>query len=409
MGGYRWVVLALMTGLQLGVSMPQQTPAAIGPVLIPALELSRPQLGLLTSAIWGGMLLGMLPAGILADRFGERPVIAGGTAVMAAFLLIAAQMSDFRGLFTALLLASLGAAASSPGGTKVVAAWFRVRQRGLALGVRQTGVTLAGVTAAVLLPPVVVRYGWPAAFRLVAVMALGATVAFVLLYREPAAEAPTGVTWSDLRLLLGNQTFLRATAYAWVFMGALASAVGYLGLSVHEGSGLSAVEAGRVLAVLQLGGIAGRIGWGALSDRMQRRVPAMILAGVLAAISSAAMALAHGHRDIVLLGVLAFLLGSSVMGWNALYITLASEAVPARAAASALGAGFTVSFTGMFIVAPIFGFLADLTGGYVLPWSALALWCAIGTAVGLGLREPAGPPAQATASVSTSRRRSSRW
>jgi hypothetical protein len=51
--------------MQIGMSMPQQTPAAIGPVLTEALELSRAQLGLLTSAIWGGMLLGMLPFGLL--------------------------------------------------------------------------------------------------------------------------------------------------------------------------------------------------------------------------------------------------------------------------------------------------------------------------------------------------------
>ena len=52
--------------------MPQQTPAALGPILVHTLGLSGAELGLLTSAIWGGMLFGMLPFGILIDRFGER-------------------------------------------------------------------------------------------------------------------------------------------------------------------------------------------------------------------------------------------------------------------------------------------------------------------------------------------------
>jgi fucose permease len=79
--------------MQIGMSMPQQTPAAIGPVLTEALELSRAQLGLLTSAIWGGMLLGMLPFGLLIDRRGERAVVALGALGLAAFLLLAAQAS----------------------------------------------------------------------------------------------------------------------------------------------------------------------------------------------------------------------------------------------------------------------------------------------------------------------------
>ncbi|MBO0701817.1 MAG: MFS transporter, partial [Candidatus Dormibacteraeota bacterium] len=74
-GRYRWVVLGGATLMQLGVSLPQQTPAAIGPVLIASLRINNAQLGLLTSAIWGGMLLGMIPFGLLVDRFGERRVL----------------------------------------------------------------------------------------------------------------------------------------------------------------------------------------------------------------------------------------------------------------------------------------------------------------------------------------------
>src|SRR5207248_2332767 len=68
---FRWIVLGLATLMQIGLSLPQQTPAAIGPALTHALGLSRAELGLVTSAIWGGMLLGMLPFGMLVDRFGE--------------------------------------------------------------------------------------------------------------------------------------------------------------------------------------------------------------------------------------------------------------------------------------------------------------------------------------------------
>jgi len=383
-------MLGIATVLQVGVSMPQQTPASIGPVLTRALGLSRPQLGLLTSAIWGGMLLGMLPSGILADRYGERRVIVGGTVLLAGLLLLAAQATTFPVLFGLLLLASIGAASSFPGSTKMIAGWFRPEQRGLALGVRQTGVTIAGVAAATILPPIAVALGWQAAFRTVALIVLATVACFAIFYRGPATDresAGSAYTSFNAGLLMRNRTFVVATAYAWVFMGALACSVTYLGVSLHEGAGLSVVEAGFVLAVLQVGGIAGRIGWGVLSDGLGRRSPTMLLAGFVGILSCSGMALLDGRVGMPLVLALAFLLGLSTMGWNALYITLLAEAVPARNAATALGLGLTVSFSGMFVASPVFGLLADRSGSYALSWAALAFWAALGTAIALGIRE----------------------
>src|SRR5947207_7886438 len=117
---YRWVVLGIATLMQLGVSLPQQTPAAIGPVLGHALGLSRTELGLLTSAIWGGMLIGMLPFGMLVDRYGERSMLLVGGTVLAVFLLVAARASSFEALFLALVPAAVGASCASPGGTRAL-------------------------------------------------------------------------------------------------------------------------------------------------------------------------------------------------------------------------------------------------------------------------------------------------
>src|SRR5262245_65879788 len=95
---FRWIVLSLATLMQVGVSLPQQTPAAIGPLLTHSLGLSRAELGLLTSAIWGGMLIGMLPFGMLVDRHGERSTLLIGASLLVGFLLVASRASGFRPL-----------------------------------------------------------------------------------------------------------------------------------------------------------------------------------------------------------------------------------------------------------------------------------------------------------------------
>jgi len=387
-GVFRWVVLGLATLMQVGVSLPQQTPAAIGPLLAHSLGLSRTELGLLTSAIWGGMLIGMLPFGMLVDRYGERSMLLIGGSLLTAFLLLASRAASFQALFLALVPAAIGASAASPGGTRALAAWFEPHLRGMAIGVRQTGVTAAGVLAAVILPPIALAFGWQAAFVTVAGLAFAGMLAFVLLYREPPAESRGAPRRLEIAALLRSRTWVAATAYGWVFMGALGSVVAYLAVSLNQDAGLSPVRAGLLLAVLQVGGIAGRLGFGMLSDRLGSRGVVMTLSATLAVGACLAMALlGHGAAGGPLLALLAFLIGLSCMGWNALYITLAAEVVPVQHAATAVGAGTTVTFVGMFAVPPVFGLIADHTGTYAWSWLALAGWSAVGALVSLAVRD----------------------
>lgn len=374
--------------MQLGVSMPQQTPAAIGPVLIATLHLNNAQLGLLTSAIWGGMLFGMIPFGLLVDRFGERRALAGGAVLLAGALAAASVASAFLPLFLLLIPAAVGASSGSPGGARAIAEWFPRSQRGMALGIRQGGVTLAGIAAAIALPPIALAAGWRAAFWTVAAAALVAVAVFVAVYREPAGGRAQSAPLNP-RALFGSRRFLAATAFGWVFMGVLGAGVTYLPNSLHQSAGLSVVLAARLLAVLQLGGLVGRIGWGLVSDRAGRGLT-MATTGLLACAACLCMAwLAHRGTPLVSLGGVAFLLGLSGMGWNALYIAVVAEAVPIHHAASAIGIGTAITFTGMFVGAPLYGLLADHSGGYTLPWVALAGWALLGVLLLLaGQRRP---------------------
>src|SRR5215467_10214988 len=92
----------LDTLMQPGASIGRQTPAAIGPVLSSSPRLSRAALGLLTSAIWGGMLIGMLPFAMLVDRYGERATLLVGGSLLVGFLLLASRATGFEPLFLAL-------------------------------------------------------------------------------------------------------------------------------------------------------------------------------------------------------------------------------------------------------------------------------------------------------------------
>jgi ACS family hexuronate transporter-like MFS transporter len=391
---YRLTILLLATLVQVGVSILQQAPAALGRVLIRALDLSRAQIGVLSSAIWGVILLAMLPVGLLIERDGERKLIVAGVTAMALLVLWATQLRAFVWLLILFLLASIGAASSAPGGSKAIAAWFPSSRRGGAMGIRQTGVTIGGLAAAFLLPPVAVRFGWEAALGLGAGVTLVTVLLFALFYRELSQEVDEGAADDSYppRVPVGSivwdRGFLATTGYAFVLMGVQGSVASYLALSLHEEVGLSVVAAGAFLAVFQVGGIAGRIGWGVVSDKIGRRGPVMLLVGLVAMGSCLAMASVGEGTVIPLVAALAFLLGLSAMGWNGLYLTRLSESVPMHAAATAMGASLTIAFVGMFLVSPLFGLAADLTGSYGVSWLGLAGWTVVGIALGFLAREP---------------------
>ncbi len=369
--------------------MLQQAPSALGPLLARDLDLTRTQLGLLSSAIIGGMTLTTFLMGLLIDRRGERLVVSLGVAGMALLVLLATRAEAFWWLFTLLLLASFGASSSTPGGSKAIRAWFARSQRGLAMGIRQTGIPVGGLLAALLLPPLAVEVGWAAAIGFCAGGVLLVVVLFAVFFREPRAEEHVvAQPRVPLRSILKDRSFLAATGYSFVLVGAQWSATAYLTLFLNEEAGIPVVVAGSILAVLQVGGIAGRIGWGAVSDRAGRRVPTMVVAGAIAVPCCLVLGFIGGHESPLLLALLAGILGLSLLGWNGLYVVIVSESAPERAAATTVGAGLTITNLGSFVTPPVFGLLLDLSDSFAAFWLALAGWVAFGAVLGCFAREP---------------------
>ena len=171
-------------------------------------------------------------------------------------------------------------------------------------------------------------------------------------------------------------------------MGALGCVVAYTTTALHQDAGVGTLQAGLMLAVLQLGGMVGRISWGMLSDRVAARGSVMSLCGGLAVVAclAAAVSFRTGVPAALLVPVV-FLLGAATLGWNGLYVAISAAVGSNRGPATAVGAGTTITFTGMFIATPIFGAIADRTATYAWSWLALAGFCGLGTLFSLGIRD----------------------
>src|ERR1043166_437025 len=78
------------------------------------------QVGLIRSAYTAGMSAFQIPAGFLAERFGERWLLAGGTLVTALGFIAAGWAGGFAALLLLLLAAGLGSGVQHPLSSSIV-------------------------------------------------------------------------------------------------------------------------------------------------------------------------------------------------------------------------------------------------------------------------------------------------
>lgn len=375
LSGGRGLVLIMTTCLLAATAAMQAVPGVLGPLVESDLRIGQATLGLLAAAATGGMALGMLPGGLLTDRFGERAIMAIGVSGAGLAMLVASFASSPAPLIALFLAASIGAAFAATGGPKTIVRWFAPNRRGTAMGIRQTGLPLGGLLASLLLPTIAINTDWRFALRISAALAIVVAGLFYMLYREPPALV--SLETSTLKQsFFRSPAFLAATGCALTLQTAQACTLTYVSVDLHGLLGLSAVVAPLFLAIALIGGAVGRIAWGAVGDLVGNR-RALTGVGATAALSCLAMSSLRPTTSLALVGVVCLALGLTTISWNAVYISLVAGMVPDRSTASALGLGFTITTLG-FVLAPAFGYLADMTKSFRIPWIALALVLAVG-------------------------------
>jgi sugar phosphate permease len=194
---YRWVVLAVgAVGAGAFAALRMGLPA-LSPALRDEYALSLGEVGVALSAVAVGVMLTLLPWGILTDRIGERPVLTIGLTGTAIALAAAAFAPSFGALVAGLFAAGmLGASATGASG-RAVMGWFGRAERGLALGIRQMALPLGGALSSLTLPWLAGLGGVRAALLWLAGLSLAAAVAALVWMRDappppPGAPAPTG-------------------------------------------------------------------------------------------------------------------------------------------------------------------------------------------------------------------------
>ncbi|MCX4669055.1 MFS transporter [Streptomyces sp. NBC_01381] len=386
---YRWTVLGIATFTQAAAAFFVQGIGALGIHLQRDLGLSTAQLGLLLSAAQLVPLVGLLVAGELLDRIGERWVVGAGACVVGVGLLLGSAVPGYVPLLCVLIVVGAGYSTIQPGGSKSVAAWFDASQRGMAMGIRQAGLPLGAAIASAVLPLVAEEFGWRATLVAGGLIALLGAGVFMGFYRRPPTgggqhQQDDGGSPTSLREQLDARLgMLREPAMVKIMLSGTSLitvqyAVGVLSvLHLHRTTSLAAGTAALVLVVAQGVGVAGRVCLAAWSDRSGSGRYASVMFCMIAVIAGMVALMTPAGRSPAVACAVFVWLGFFGYGWYGPWVAYVAESAPPGKTGFALGLAMSVNQIAIVLAPPALGLLIDVTGSFTPAWGVLAAMTAV--------------------------------
>lgn len=183
-----WSLVALLAGTATASYLSRVNVSVAGVLMMRELALDQVQMGRVFSAFLLGYALCQVPAGMLADRFGARRVLA-----LAAFswVVATAAMASVPGaaalplLLAARLLLGIGESPTFPAAAQAISRHLPLAVQGRANGIVIAAIGLGSAIAPPLVSAVMVRSGWRIALAVSAVPALAAAIAWTFVRRMP--------------------------------------------------------------------------------------------------------------------------------------------------------------------------------------------------------------------------------
>jgi MFS family permease len=372
------LTVAMTLVVQALTAMALAVPSVLAPVAAADFGVDPSRVGL-----WAGMafltaMFGGLACGTLVGRYGPVRMFQAAAACVAVGL--AAGAAGSIGLL-ALCAVLLGAAHGfvNPASSTILAAAAPARMRAVIFSIKQTGVPLGAAAAGVLLPLLLLVTDW--AHALIALALASACVVLAVAPFRPRYDrgarrehplrvrsvvAPIAEVWSDRPVLALAVT---SGVYSCVQTSFLTYLVSYLKL----GLGYSLVTAGSVFAVAQLAGVAGRVAWGMLADRLVAARLVLALLGVVMGLCGFVAMLFDAGWSVGLVVAVCIVYGATAVGWNGVYLAEVARLAPEGRIATITGGTQFFTFSGGLLGPPVFGTIVAATGSYGFGFVLIAL------------------------------------
>lgn len=272
----------------------------VAPSIAADWHLSKQAFGPIFAAHYAGAAVGAAAFGMLADRWGRRPVIMGSTAMFGIFALCTPFTHDVNSLLLARALTGIGLGGALSNVISLVSEYAPARLRATLVSVMYAAFPVGGVIGGPLSAYVMASHGWRAVFLIggiaplvllvFLVVALPESVRFLVSKGRPEQEvaallrrvAPAlqlsgklsfrvqpGASRLPLREIFSNN-YARATTLLWIASFATQLVIVYVITwmpTLLKAAGLPLSRAIITSAVFSVGGIAGSLLLARIIDR----------------------------------------------------------------------------------------------------------------------------------------------
>ncbi|GAB3114223.1 MFS transporter [Bordetella tumbae] len=350
------------------------------PILAPAMSedfgWSGSTIGYLTASnSLGGLMILVAGSAMLKQIGGMRTLqltLLIGAACMAWLLIPSLAIALIACLFM-----GLSGGAANPAGSEVLQKYSPPGKRNLMFSIKQAGVPLGGVIAGLLVPLLVVLTGWRIALFFCALIVLLPTMMTWRLsasldetpdkkdhfFHFPTLESLRTLT-VPLASLRHNSGLMKISVVGSLFAIAQSCWFTFTVIYLVDQLGYPLALAGMVFAVMQAGGVIGRIVLGWLSDYLRSANITLTIAAVFSAVTTALLGLTSAAWPLWSVITLAFVAGCSAASWNGVQIAEVARRSPPQMI-SETSAGSSILVNLMNMVAPtLFAAFVAVSGRY---------------------------------------------
>lgn len=378
---YRWVILLVATLSQTAATFVTYGMGPVASFYQMEWHLTSFQTGLIVSAVNIGPIFSMLLFGYLMDKKGEKQIIGWGSIILGLSALLLIPVNHYTTLLLVLIVVGIWYGSAQTGGSTAIVKWFPDKHRGLAIGIRQTGIPIGGALASTVLTYLYQHHDLSSVHLTQGLMAIGGGLLFLLLYKEPkqhvsAAVAPIPFK-EKLRAIRHNRALYPLFFVGTVMMSLQMIIIAHFMSYLHQEGGYSLTEAGRYLSLILLGGMLGRIVLAWMSDRYfaQRREPLLVFVMVATFLMIGCLPFVIHSQSLMIIFAVCLVFST----WLVLiYITCVTEQSDSQAVGLTVSAALTINQFFIVLAPTVYGLLVAVFSSYQLALDLIAVMVLLG-------------------------------
>jgi MFS transporter, ACS family, hexuronate transporter len=360
-GKYRWWICALLFFATTINYVDRQVIALlkddVGGVLGWTKDNKEVLYSYLVVAFQAAYAAGYLLGGRFSDVVGLRWGYTTSVALWSLFAVATGFVRTSIGFYVARAGLGLAEGGNFPSAIKAVSEWFPAKERALATGLFNAGSNLGPILTPLIVPPLAVKYGWPAAFYVTGAIGSLWIIAWLAMYRKPEDHPKVGAAEldyikSDPIDPVEHVSWLGLLRYravwAYVIGAMLTNPIWWFYLFwapdfFSKQFGLNLKTIGLPLVAIYLLADIGSIGGGWLSSALIKRGWS-VTKGRKTALLTCALCVVPVYfasqvaNQLGAIGLLGLALAAH-QGWSANLYTVASDTMPRKYVSSVVGMG----------------------------------------------------------------------